>query len=99
MEYVIGWMTTKPGHRAVFLQLSAPFIAKTRAEPGVLFFELLPGSEPDVALAVEGYASPKAHKDHVQSDHFAEFWGLFKEHVVSGHFENVVASSVRTDSV
>ena len=100
MEYVIGWMNVKPGQRADFIRLSRTFIHATRAEQGVLFFELLPSSEmPDVVVAIEGYASAEAHEAHLKSAHFAAFWELFQVHILDGRFENFVATSARTDVV
>ena len=100
MEHVIGWMTTKTGKRSEFLAFSQEFIEATRAEEGILFFELLPSQDHhDVVVAVEGYSSPETHKAHVDSAHFAKFWALFQTYVVEGKFENVVSASSRTDVV
>ena len=100
MEYVIGWMTVRPGQRATFIELSQDFVRLTREESGVLFFELLPSPEgPDAVIALEGYASSEAHASHVNSVHFAAFWSLFQTHVLTGSFENIVAASTRTDVV
>jgi quinol monooxygenase YgiN len=97
MDVVVGWMTVKPGKRQEFIDRAAGFLAATRDEHGVLFFELLAGDEPDIVVAVEGYTSPEAHQLHVESPHFAEFWSLFQELVISGKFENVTSASHRTD--
>ena len=100
MEHVIGWMTTKRGKRSEFMALSREFIEATRAEDGVLFFELLPSEdEPEVVVAIEGYSSAETHRAHVGSANFAKFWTLFQTYVVGGRFENVVSASTRTDVV
>ena len=39
MKFVIGWLTLKPGTRDEFMTLCRPFIAATREEEGVDFFE------------------------------------------------------------
>jgi quinol monooxygenase YgiN len=100
MEFVIGWMNVTPGLRTRFLELCRDFVEASRAEDGVLFFELLPSLEhPDVVVAIEGYASADAHARHVKSAHFAPFLAVFEAHVLDGRFENVVAETTRTDVV
>ncbi len=100
MEHVIGWITTRPGRRNEFLARAEPFLAASRAEPGVLFFELLESrDQPDVAIVVEGYASAETHAAHVETPHFAQFWTVFQELVVHGRFENLMGGEIRTDIV
>jgi quinol monooxygenase YgiN len=100
LEHVIGWITVSAGRRTEFMTAAAAFVAATRAEPGVLFFELLPsGDDADVVIAIEGYRSADLHRAHLATAHFAEFWTLFQATAVSGRFENIIGGVVRTDVV
>jgi quinol monooxygenase YgiN len=98
MEYVIGWMNVRPGQRARFIELCRDFVEASRAEDGVLFFELLESLDhPDVVVAIEGYASAQAHERHVTSAHFRPFLAILERYVLDGRFENVAAATTRTD--
>jgi quinol monooxygenase YgiN len=97
MKYAIGWMRTKPGLRDDFLVRSRSFVEATRAEDGVVTFELLSShDDPDLVVAIETYASPEAHEAHRATAHFPEFRALLKSHVAGGRFESVVATDVET---
>ena len=100
MEYVIGWITTRSGKRDEFMMLAEPFIAATRQEDGILFFELHPSAgNPDLVVATEGYATAEAHERHVRTPHFAVFWEAFQRLVLDGRFENIFADRTRLDTV
>jgi len=100
MDYVIGWMTVRPGERDEFFESSLEFVRATKAEPGTLFFELHKSSEnPDVVVAIEAYVNAEVHEAHVKSAHFAAFWHLFQRYVLTGKFENVTADTSRLDEV
>jgi quinol monooxygenase YgiN len=100
MEYVIGWVTVKPGMREEFLEASQPLIEASRLEEGVEFFEFhLSPEDPNVVAVVECYRDAKVHERHVQSPHFQEFLKLIERYLVRGRFENVVAGSVRVDTL
>jgi quinol monooxygenase YgiN len=100
MDYVMGWITTKPGRRDEFMRRAAPFVTGTRAERGVVFFELIPDpASADIVIAIEGYVSGDAHAAHLATPHFAEFWAVFEECVIEGRFENLTGVTARTDVV
>jgi quinol monooxygenase YgiN len=100
MDYVIGWITTKPGRRDEYMARAAPFVAATQAERGVVFFHLIPDpASADRVIAVECYESAVAHADHLTTPHFAEFWPIFEEYVIEGRFENLVDVTPRIDVV
>ncbi len=100
MECVIGWIDTKPGQRDAFLAASQDFVRLTRAEPGVLFFELHRSDDDEnVVIAIEGYASAEAHEAHVKAAHFPPFIEMFRRHAIGGRFENALGATRRLDEL
>lgn len=100
VDYVIGWVRVKPGHRDVFLSLVQPFLEATRQEPGVLSYEfLLSYEDPDRFVVIERYATAEAHEAHVNAAHYATFWNLLQALVEESRFENIGVGGIFTETI
>ena len=96
----MGWLTARPGKRDEFMAISEPFIATTRREKGVVFFEFHPSlTDPDLILVVECYETPEAHDLHQSLPHFAPMWKEVQRLIAEARFENIFASKVDSDAV
>ena len=96
MKFVIGWLTLKPGTRDEFMTLCRPFIAATREEEGVDFFEFHNDlGNSDGIVVVERYKSHEAHELHWTTPHFQAMWHIVQ--AIEGRFENIFADRVERD--
>ncbi|HVX47242.1 MAG TPA: putative quinol monooxygenase [Mycobacteriales bacterium] len=71
MILIVVKFTVRPERAAEWLDLVQDFTRATRNEPGNLFFEWSSSAEvPNQFVLVEGFASPEAGGQHVNSEHF-----------------------------
>ncbi len=75
------------------MTLCRPFIAATREEEGVDFFELHNDlGNSDGIVVVERYKSHEAHELHWTTPHFQAMWHIVQ--AIEGRFENIFADRV-----
>jgi quinol monooxygenase YgiN len=99
-KFVMGWLTARPGKRDEFMAISQAFIATTRQEKGVVFFEFHPSStDPDLIVVVECYETPEAHALHQTTPHFIATWKEVQRLIAEARFQNIFAASVVPDAV
>lgn len=71
---VIAFVTVKPGHEDAFVEAARVCVAASRAEPGVLHYELWREAEGDRRFVFnELYADEAAVQAHMAADHFKAF--------------------------
>lgn len=97
-KYILGWFKLRAGKREEFGALALRYAQVCREEEGCLFFELLPHhEETETYLLAEAFISEEAHSWHRDQPYFASFVNEVGALCESGHFENVIASSVECD--
>lgn len=97
-KYIVGWLTLRPGSEVAFDQLSRPYIATCRTEPGCRFFEMIRTPEtPQTVLVAECFETAEAHDAHLQTPQFKAFWESLHKIALVGKFENVIAGIVNPD--
>ncbi len=71
---VIAFVTVKPGHEDAFVEAARVCVAASRAEPGVLHYELWREAEGERRFVFnELYADEAAVQAHMTADHFKAF--------------------------
>ncbi|NIJ30811.1 quinol monooxygenase YgiN [Sphingomonas insulae] len=71
---VIAFVTVKPGHEDAFVAAARICVAASRAEPGVLHYDLWRETEGERRFVFnELYADDAAVQAHMGSDHFKAF--------------------------
>jgi len=71
MIFIVAKMPVRPDRSDEFLSVVADFTARTRAEPGNLFFEWSRSvDDPNEFVLLEAFRDGAAGKAHVSSDHF-----------------------------
>jgi len=71
---VIAFVTVKPGHEDAFVEAARVCVAASRAEPGVLHYDLWREAEGDRRFVFnELYADDAAVQAHMGSEHFKAF--------------------------
>lgn len=71
MIFIVVKFTIRPDRSDEWLTLVNDFTEATRAEPGNVFFEWSRSVDtPNQYVLVEGFASPQAGEEHVNSEHF-----------------------------
>lgn len=71
MYFIVVKFKTKPEYTEQFMDLVGPFTAKTREEPGNLWFDWSRSVEdPAEFVLVEAFLDDEAAGVHVNSDHF-----------------------------
>jgi len=91
---VVAFVAVKPGHEDAFVAAAGPCIAASRAEPGVLHYDLwreAQGAERFVFN--ELYVDQAAVDAHMQSDHFKAF-GLAARDLAAARPEIVVTRPI-----
>ncbi len=72
MIFITAKFRIKPEYADDWAEISAPFTAATRAEPGCLWFDWSRSlDDPNEYVLVEAFRDGDAGLAHVQSDHFA----------------------------
>ncbi|QGK69095.1 antibiotic biosynthesis monooxygenase [Allosaccharopolyspora coralli] len=73
MILIVVKFTIKPEHSDRWISLVDEFTQATRSEPGNLFFDWSRSvDDANQYVLVEGFASPEAGEQHVNSDHFGK---------------------------
>jgi len=71
---VIAFVTVKPGEEDAFVEAARPCVAASRAEPGVLHYDLWREAEGERRFVFnELYVDDAAVQAHMASDHFKAF--------------------------
>jgi quinol monooxygenase YgiN len=71
---VVAFVTVKPGHEDAFIEAAKVCILASRAEPGVLYYNLWRESDGEQRYVFdELYADDAAVATHMASDHFKAF--------------------------
>ncbi|SHF81235.1 putative quinol monooxygenase [Streptoalloteichus hindustanus] len=71
MIFIAVRFTVRPERAEEWLSLVEEFTLATRNEPGNVFFEWSRSAEtPNQFVLLEGFASPAAGEEHVNSEHF-----------------------------
>ena len=97
MEFVIGWLTMKPGKRDEFMAVAKPVVAITQKEDGCLFYELHPSTlDRNLVIIIEGWHSPRQHQAHQKAPHHVAFGSEVGRLAVEGRFEEIEAAKVVT---
>ncbi|MCG6858702.1 MAG: antibiotic biosynthesis monooxygenase [Salaquimonas sp.] len=97
-KFVIGWFTCKPGMRDAFLVLVERYIAECMAEEGCEFFELNPSiQDPEMVTLAECFSSEEAHRDHLQTEVFRNFWRDLQPFCIGGRFLHIFPDRVEED--
>ena len=98
MEFVIGWLTCKPGKRDEFMTVAKPGIAITQKEDGCVFYEFHPSTlDPNLVVIIEGWQSPSHHQAHQKAAHQVAFGSEAGRLAVEGRFEVIEAAKVVTE--
>lgn len=71
---VIAFVSVKPGHEDRFVAAARPCIAASRAEPGMLYYDLWRETDGERRFVFnELYVDDAAVQAHMASDHFNAF--------------------------
>ena len=97
MQFVIGWLTVKPGKRDQFMAVAEPAMALIRKEDGCMFYECHPSTlDPNLVIVIEGWQSPQHHQAHQTAPHHIAFGNEVAKLAVEGRFEEIEAARVVT---
>lgn len=95
MKIIVGYFTTKPGKRDIYLAAARNHLEQSRKDPDCLYIELVPMPDhPDRILLAEAFTSEAAHRRHEDTDHMRELWAVgptLLSHVV---IDNVISGQV-----
>ena len=81
MKFLVGYFTARPGQRDILLEKAAVQAAGTRAEPGCLYFEMVPlPDRPDDILLAECFVDAEAHRLHSETPHQKWFQGELRKY-------------------
>ena len=95
MKIIVGFFTTKPGHRLEYLAAAQDHLTKSLLDPDCLYIELAPMPEhPDKILLAEAFTSEEAHRRHEDTDHMRALWKVGP--ILLSH---VVIDNVNSDRV
>ena len=84
MIFITAKFKIKPEAADRWPEISAPFTAATRNEPGCLWFEWSRSlDDPDEYVLVEAFRDGDAGATHVQSDHFKQAQQDLPAHLVA----------------
>ncbi len=82
MILIVVKFTIKPEHSDQWISLVDEFTQATRSEPGNLFFEWSRSiDDPNQYVLVEGFASPEAGEQHVNSEHFTKAMSSIPQYI------------------
>ncbi|GHF59542.1 antibiotic biosynthesis monooxygenase [Streptomyces mashuensis] len=82
MIFIVVKFTLKPECSEGWLDSVREFTEATRAEPGNVMFEWSRSVDnPHQYVLVEGFASPEAGEEHVNSEHFRTAMAWMPDHI------------------
>ncbi|MGA1798845.1 putative quinol monooxygenase [Sphingomonas sp. 4RDLI-65] len=91
---IIAFVTVKPGEEDAFTAAARICVAASRAEPGVLHYDLWRETEGDRRFVFnELYVDDAAVQAHMASDHFKAF-GLAARGIAAGRPEIMMTQAV-----
>lgn len=95
---VVALVTVKPGDEDAFVAAARVCVAATRAEPGVLHYELWREAEGERRFVFnELYVDQAAVQAHMTSDHFKAF-GAAARGLAAGRPDIIVTHSVDVEA-
>ncbi|TCU12880.1 putative quinol monooxygenase [Rhizobium sullae] len=96
MKCIVGFFTTKPGQREVYLEAAREHLEKSRLDPDCLYIELVPMPDhPDRILLAEAFTSEEAHRRHEDTDHMRDLWAVGPKLLSNVVIDNVISDRVQ----
>lgn len=95
MKHIVGSVTTHPGMGASFFRLVREHGARTRQEPGCVFFHVEQVvDDPDLFIVAECYVDAAAHAAHDATPYMKEFVQVMRSHLATMRINMIVGGEI-----